>query len=215
MKTVTAISRISRKSFLSTLSKRRGLAKKKCTLSLKKWNWVCRNITSGVPGQAGSLRIDKKLGGGGSAVARPIGQLVIGEFLSAVLRERVTLQAESIEEWAKRAKVVQHAILERLFKEVSTNLDDVSWYKLIWNPETRTITGGKKERRLIVNLLLDKFDLKYSIGRRQLLKDYRETTQDKKMKLLSTTKPEDGSDGEESSHDVSSTIVAPALHNFL
>ena len=115
----------------------------------------------------GSLRIEKRAGGGGSVTARPIGQLIIAEILMKALL----------------AKEDPDAFLHRLFTEVSFDLDQIPWKKLVWNAETRTITGAKRERTLIVNLLLHKFGL-LSGGSRQLLEDYRNVTQDKTMKLL-------------------------------
>ena len=114
-----------------------------------------------------SLRIEKRAGGGGSVTARPIGQLIIAEILMKALL----------------AKEDPDAFLHRLFTEVSFDLDQIPWKKLVWNAETRTITGAKRERTLIVNLLLHKFGL-LSGGSRQLLEDYRNVTQDKTMKLL-------------------------------
>jgi hypothetical protein len=116
----------------------------------------------------GSLRIDKRAGGGGSATTRPIGQLIIAEVLMKALL----------------AKEDPDAFLHRLFTEVPFDLDQIPWKKLVWNPNTRTIAGGKRERTLIVNLLLHKFGL-LNGGSRQLLEDYRNVTQDKTMKLLS------------------------------
>jgi len=155
--------------------------------------------------KAGSLRIDKRLGGGGSVIARPIGQLILAEFLSATLRQRAKIDDLDLNQWWQLAKQTQRDALKQFFKEVSTNLDDVPWNKLVWNPATRTITGGKKERRLVVNLLLDKFGLKSSIGRRQLLQDYRNLTQDRKMKLLSVDRPEDLANGDANDTDATSS----------
>jgi len=151
------------------------------------WSDICEASADLAPilekrQKPGSLRIDKRAGGGGSAIARPIGQLIIAELISAALRQGQD----------------QKEFITQLFQEVAFNLDDAPWRKLIWNPETRTIAGGKKERQMIVNLLLHKFDLRTPIGPRQLLKDYREVTQDKKMKLLA---PERASDPVEEVED--------------
>lgn len=130
--------------------------------------------------KVGALRIDKRVnGGGGSAIARPIGQLIVAEVIMAAL-----LRGQE-----------QTPFIKRLFKEVSFNLDDVPWRKLVWNPEARDIIGGKRERSLIVNLLLHKFSIKTSISQNQLRDDYRAITQDKTMKLLRTNT--DGADPQE------------------
>lgn len=85
----------------------------------------------------------------------------------------------------------QKDFISKFFQEVSCNLDDVPWVKLIWNPESRTIMSGNAARALAVNLLLHKFNLKGGPGPRQLLREYRELTQDKKMKLLRASSPDE------------------------
>ena len=155
------------------------------------WSDICEASSDLVPilekrQKPGSLRIDKRAGGGGSAIARPIGQLAVAELISAALRQGQD----------------QKEFITDLFKEVSFDLDDVPWRKLIWNPDNRTILGGKKERQMIVNLILHKFDLKTSVGPRQLLKDYREVTQDKKMKLLAPERASDGAEEAEATEGV-------------
>lgn len=144
------------------------------------WTDICEDCPDLKPvlekkRKAGSLRIPTQLGGGGSIIARPLGQFIMAEVISAALR-----QGHS-----------QKDFISRFFQEVSCNLDDVPWVKLIWNPESRTIMSGNAARALAVNLLLHKFNLKGGPGPRQLLREYRELTQDKKMKLLRASAPDE------------------------
>ena len=133
----------------------------------------------------GDLRLDKRSGGGGSAIARPMGQLIVSEILMLAL-----LRGQE-----------QTSFLRRLFTETSFNLDDAPWQKLIWNPTSRDMVGGKAERTLVVRLVLHKFALPLPTGikAKQLLEDYRQRTQDKTVKLLRMTRsPVDDSDVGES-----------------
>ncbi len=125
--------------------------------------------------KAGSLRIPNQMGGGGSVIARPLGQFIIAEVVSAALRQGHP----------------QKEFISKFFQEVSCNLDNVPWVKLIWNPQTRTIVSGNAARALAVNLLLHQFHLKGAPGPRQLLRDYRKETQDNKMKLLRASAPDE------------------------
>ncbi|MBT9556592.1 MAG: DGQHR domain-containing protein [Myxococcales bacterium] len=130
----------------------------------------------------GSLRSADPQRPGGSALARPLGQMVVAEVISAALRQ----------------KQPQVEFIRRLMTEVSYDLNSPPWAKVIWNPETQKILSGKANRELVKHLLLDQLELKSSMSRRELLREYRATTQDKKVKLLRAAKvgdPED-SDGE-------------------
>ena len=140
----------------------------------------------------GSLRIDKRAGGGGNALGRPIGQLIIAQLISVALRQGRD----------------QQSFIKHLFRDISFNLDDIPWRKLVWNPENRTIIGGKKERDLIVNLLRDKYDLKCPVRKRELLEAYRSATQDKRMKLLSSARASDEADSEDEQPSLLSNDVA-------
>jgi DNA sulfur modification protein DndB len=123
--------------------------------------------------KAGDLRLDKRSGGGGSVMARPMGQLIVAEVLMLAL-----LRGQE-----------QTPFLRRLLTETSFNLDDAPWRKLIWNPDSRDMIGGKAERTLIVRLLLHKFALALPSGIKptQLRDEYRQRTQDRSVKLLRTT----------------------------
>jgi len=116
----------------------------------------------------GELRVDKRSGGGGSAIGRPIGQLVVAEVLMRAMNENRE----------------PREFLQSLFAEVSFNLDDTPWRKLLWNPQTRSIQSGKTLRTLTVQLILHKFGLRIPITAKQLRERYRETAQDNTLKLL-------------------------------
>lgn len=128
----------------------------------------------------GTQRIDKRFGGGGSVIVRPIGQLALCDALADAMRDGMD----------------STMFLTRFFGEVSLNLDDAPWKKLVWNPEARAIAGGKKERTLAGYLILHKFGVKIPVKQRQLLEDYRKATQDKTVKLLrvATPEPEEAAD---------------------
>ena len=121
----------------------------------------------------GTLRIDKRAGGGGSAIGRPNGQLIIAEVIQAALLEGRP----------------QTAFIQRLFAETAWDLDAVPWRKLVWNPDSRTIIGTSKERKLLVHLLLHKFSLRIPLTQTALRDEYRSLTQDKTAKLLRVPDP--------------------------
>lgn len=129
----------------------------------------------------GSLRSADPQQSGGSAIARPLGQMIVAEVISAALRQNQT----------------QKEFIQRLFKEISFDLDSVPWVKVIWNPENHQIISGKSNRELATQLILDKLQLKTKPSRRDLLKNYRELTQDKKMKLLRGAKADDPTETED------------------
>jgi DNA sulfur modification protein DndB len=138
----------------------------------------------------GSLRIDKNSGGGGSAIARPIGQLVIAETI-----QRAALQGRKPSDF-----------IPLLCQYVNFNLDNVPWNKLVWNPNARTIIGGKRERTILVYLLMHKFGLRNpAVKSRQLLEDYKKVTQDNKMRLPDRVVEPDA-DEEETDSDTLSTL---------
>jgi len=130
----------------------------------------------------GSLR-DPKADGPQSAIARPLGQMILSDVISAAIR-----QNQSKEEF-----------IQRLFKETSMDMADVPWVKVIWNAEGREILSGGARRDLVVQILLDKFGLKTLKTRKELLLQYRNVTQDKKVKLLRERKVDEASENEEDS----------------
>jgi DNA sulfur modification protein DndB len=118
--------------------------------------------------------------GPNSAIARPLGQMILSEVISAALRQ----------------KQPQQEFIQKLFKEVSMDMAHVPWAKVIWNPDGNEILSGGARRELVVQLILDKFGLKTSKSRKELLQAYRDFTQDKKVKLLRERKVDEPTDDE-------------------
>jgi DNA sulfur modification protein DndB len=131
----------------------------------------------------GTLRSADPQHPGGSALARPLGQLILADVISAALRQGQP----------------QKSFIQRLMKEAAFDLASRPWVNVVWNPESSQILSGKNNRDLVRLLLLDQFDLKSSTSRRELLKTYRALTHDKKAKLLRIAKADEPEeiDGEE------------------
>ncbi|MCA1579159.1 MAG: DGQHR domain-containing protein [Acidobacteria bacterium] len=105
---------------------------------------------------------------GGSVFARPMGQFVIAELLRSV-----AMNGRSIED-----------AIDAIMSEVSMDIDDDPWVNVIWNPETRNIQGGKKERGLLVSLLSFSLSLKGAPKIRELNKLYRDISGNKRATAL-------------------------------
>jgi len=105
---------------------------------------------------------------GGSVFARPMGQFVLAEVLRSV-----AINGRSIED-----------AIDAIMSEVSMDIDDDPWVNVIWNPETRNIQGGKKERGLLVSLLSFSLSLKGAPKVRELNKLYRDISGNKRATAL-------------------------------
>lgn len=105
---------------------------------------------------------------GGSAFARPMGQFVIAEVLRAV-----SINRRSIED-----------AIGAIMSEISMDIDEAPWVDVIWNPNTQTIQGGKKERGLLVSLISFSLGLKGAPKIRELNKLYREVSGNKRANAL-------------------------------
>lgn len=105
---------------------------------------------------------------GGSVFARPIGQYVLADVIRSV---------------ATRNKSIEDAI-NAIMSNVSMDIDDAPWVGVIWNPNSRNIIGGRKERALLVNLINQALGLRMKIGVRDLTRAYRESSGNKKATLL-------------------------------
>jgi DNA sulfur modification protein DndB len=101
---------------------------------------------------------------GGNVFARPIGQFVIAEVLKLA-----GIQGKSIDD-----------TIDAIMENVSMNIDEEPWVNVIWNPDTQTIEGGKKQRRLLVNLIGFALGLKGTPKLRELTRLYRDISGDKK-----------------------------------
>jgi len=105
---------------------------------------------------------------GGNAFARPMGQFVIADVLQSV---------------GIRGKSIEDAI-DAVMANISMDIDEAPWVDVIWNPDTRTIMGGKKERSLIASLIEFSLNLKGSPKIRELTKKYRDISGNKKAATL-------------------------------
>lgn len=105
---------------------------------------------------------------GGSVFARPIGQYIIAEVLRSV---------------ATRGKSVEDAI-DAIMANVSMDIDEAPWVGMIWNPDSGTIIGGRKERGILVNVINQALGLKVKMGVRDLTRALREASGNKKASLI-------------------------------
>ena len=64
------------------------------------------------------------------------------------------------------------------------DIDEEPWVNVIWNPATRNIIGGKKERGLLSSLISFSLNLKGTPKIRELTKLYRDVSGDKKANVL-------------------------------
>jgi DNA sulfur modification protein DndB len=109
---------------------------------------------------------------GGNVFVRPMGQFVIAEVLRSV---------------AMTGRSVEDAI-DAIMSEISMDIDEAPWVNVIWNPETRTIQGGKKERSLLVSLISFSLGLKGAPKIRELNKLYRDISGNKRATALPVIK---------------------------
>jgi DNA sulfur modification protein DndB len=105
---------------------------------------------------------------GGSVFARPIGQYIIAEVIRSV---------------ATRGKSVEDAI-DAIMTNISMDIDEAPWVGMIWNPDSGTIIGGRKERGILVNVINQALGLKIKMGVRDLTRSLREASGNKKASLL-------------------------------
>lgn len=105
---------------------------------------------------------------GGSVFARPIGQYIIAEVIRSV---------------AARGRSVEDAI-DAIMTNISMDIDEAPWVGVIWNPDSGTIIGGRKERGILVNVINQALGLKIKMGVRDLTRSLREASGNKKASLL-------------------------------
>lgn len=105
---------------------------------------------------------------GGNVFARPFGQFVVAEVLRAV-----SINGKSMEE-----------AIDAIMSEIPMDIDKAPWVHVIWNPDTQTIQGGKKERGLLVSLINFSLGLKGAPKVRELTKLYREISGNKRATVL-------------------------------
>jgi len=105
---------------------------------------------------------------GGNAFARPMGQFVIAEVLKSV-----SINGKSVED-----------AIDTIMSQISMDMDEAPWVNVIWNPATRNIQGGKKERKLLVSLISYALGLKGAPKIRELNRAYRDISGNKRATAL-------------------------------
>lgn len=105
---------------------------------------------------------------GGNVFARPIGQFIIAEVLRTV-----GIQGKSMED-----------AIKAIMSNVSMDINQAPWVRVIWNPSTQRIMGTKSERSLLSSMISHALDLKTNIKIRELKQNYRDIVEDEKATLL-------------------------------
>jgi DNA sulfur modification protein DndB len=105
---------------------------------------------------------------GGNAFARPMGQFVVAEVLKSV-----SINGKSVED-----------AIDTIMSQISMDMDEAPWVNVIWNPATRNIQGGKKERKLLVSLISYALGLKGAPKIRELNRAYRDISGNKRATAL-------------------------------
>lgn len=105
---------------------------------------------------------------GGNAFARPMGQFVVAEVLRSV-----SINGKSVED-----------AIDTIMSNIPMDIDEAPWVNVIWNPATQNITGGKKERRLLVSLISYALGLKGAPKIRELNRAYRDISGNKRATAL-------------------------------
>jgi DNA sulfur modification protein DndB len=106
---------------------------------------------------------------GGNVFARPIGQFVIAEVIKLAL-----IQGKSVED-----------TIEAIMANVSMNIDQSPWVRVIWNPSTQRIIGNQSDRQLLALMISHSLGLKIKWKVRDLKQKYRDIIEDQKASLLS------------------------------
>lgn len=106
---------------------------------------------------------------GGSVFARPLGQFIIADVLKRA---------------AKSGKSVDDTIVAIMNGGISMDIDDAPWQRVIWNPDTHTVVGGRTERNLVVDLICYALGLPTTMKNRELKQKLRDVTGNKKANLL-------------------------------
>ena len=74
--------------------------------------------------------------------------------------------------------------IDAIMENISMDIDEETWVHVIWNPDTKTIEGGKKQRRLLVSLIGFALGLKGTLKFRELTNLYRDVSGNKKANVL-------------------------------
>ncbi|BAY99028.1 DGQHR domain protein [Tolypothrix tenuis PCC 7101] len=106
---------------------------------------------------------------GGSVFARPIGQFVIAEVIKLAL-----IQGKPMED-----------TIEAIMTNISMDIDQSPWVRVIWNPSIQRIMGTQSERQLLVSIISHSLGLKIKWKVRELKQKYRDNIEDQKASLLS------------------------------
>jgi len=104
---------------------------------------------------------------GGNVFFRPIGQYIVAEVIKQAGIQRKVLPD----------------VIAAIMAHASMDIDHAPWVGVIWNPSTRTIIGGRKERTLISTMISHALGLRTSLKVRELKQKYRDIIGDKKAIL--------------------------------
>jgi len=105
---------------------------------------------------------------GGNVFARPIGQFILAEVIKLVC-----IQGKPIED-----------AIDAIMNNISMDINQSPWVRVIWNPTTQRIQGSKSERTLIASIISHALGLKINIKVRELKQKYRDTIDDQKANLI-------------------------------
>lgn len=106
---------------------------------------------------------------GGNVFARPIGQFVIAEVLKTV-----GIQGKSMED-----------AIDAIMNNISMDINESPWVRVIWNPSTQRIMGTKSERSLLSSMISHALGLRINTKIKDLKQKYRDTVEDEKASLVS------------------------------
>ena len=105
---------------------------------------------------------------GGNVFARPIGQFIIAEVLKIALLQHYDVEA----------------VIKVIMTNISMDIDEEPWVRVIWNPSTQRIQGTKSERTILSSMICHALGLKIRMKVSELKQKYRDTIEDPKAPLL-------------------------------
>ena len=109
-----------------------------------------------------------KIQAGGNVFARPIGQFIVAEVIKLALMQKKNMEDT----------------IEAIMTNITMDIDQFPWVRVIWNPSTRRIEGSKTERQLLVDIISHALGLRIKPRVRELRQRYRDIIEDQKAPLL-------------------------------
>ncbi|MDJ1169517.1 DNA sulfur modification protein DndB [Roseofilum sp. BLCC_M154] len=105
---------------------------------------------------------------GGNVFARPIGQFIIAEVIKLAL-----IQGKSLED-----------TIQAIMGNITMDINESPWVRVIWNPSTERIMGTKSERQLLASIISHSLGLRIKQKIRDLKQKYRDRVEDPTAPLL-------------------------------